>query len=239
MKGHDPVSDIHDDPGGWRPAPRYPDPAVVSLDPRFDSYRLPLAKVERLATGCRWAEGPVYFGDLRCLLWSDVPNNRIMRWDEVTGRSGLRRAVRFRQRQDARPAGAAADLRTRRAPRHAHRVRRGDHGAWPTGSRASGSIRRTTSSVKSDGTIWFTDPTFGIVRVRRPQGGAGLGPNVYRIDPGGARSRSSPKASPGPTGSRSLPTRRCSTSSSRAAFPPARSSPTTSAAASRSPTGAC
>ena len=59
-------------PNGWIPATRYPDPAVQSLDPRFDKYRLPLAGVERLATGCRWAEGPVWFGDGRYLLWSVV-----------------------------------------------------------------------------------------------------------------------------------------------------------------------
>ena len=72
-------------PNGWAPTTRYPDPAVQSLDPRFDKYRLPLAAVERLATGCRWSEGPVWFGDGRYLLWSDIPNNRIMRWDEETG----------------------------------------------------------------------------------------------------------------------------------------------------------
>src|SRR5512145_3551212 len=70
---------------GWQQATRYPDPAIVALDPRFEKYWLKLSCVERLATGCRWAEGPVYFGDGRYLLWSDVPNNRIMRWDEETG----------------------------------------------------------------------------------------------------------------------------------------------------------
>jgi hypothetical protein len=71
----------------WEPSQRYPDPAVQSLDPSFNKYRLALAGVERLATGCRFNEGAVYFGDARCLLWSDIPNNRIMRWDEETGRS--------------------------------------------------------------------------------------------------------------------------------------------------------
>src|SRR3954454_19617253 len=64
---------------------RYPDPAVRVLDPRFERYRVDSAAVERLASGCRWAEGPVWFGDHRCLLWSDIPNDRIMRWDEQTG----------------------------------------------------------------------------------------------------------------------------------------------------------
>ena len=69
----------------WQPNTRYPDPAVVAEDESFNRYRLPLAKVERLATGCRWAEGPVWFGDARCLVWSDIPNNRMLRWDEESG----------------------------------------------------------------------------------------------------------------------------------------------------------
>ncbi len=50
-------------PNGWQQATRYPDPAIVALDPRFEKYWLTLSCVERIATGCRWAEGPVYFGD--------------------------------------------------------------------------------------------------------------------------------------------------------------------------------
>ena len=69
----------------WTPNLRYPDPYVISLDKRFDKYRLPLASVERLYTGTRWAEGPVWFGDMRCLIWSDVPGNCMYRWDEETG----------------------------------------------------------------------------------------------------------------------------------------------------------
>src|SRR6478672_1266981 len=70
----------------WEPAQSYPDPAIATLDPRFDDIKPPFnAAVERLATGFRWCEGPVWFGDLRALLWSDIPNNRIMRWDEETG----------------------------------------------------------------------------------------------------------------------------------------------------------
>jgi gluconolactonase len=69
----------------WQPSQRYPDPAVQVVDQSFARYRLNLAKVERLATGFRWSEGPAWFGDGRYLLWSDIPNNRIMRWDEETG----------------------------------------------------------------------------------------------------------------------------------------------------------
>src|SRR5512139_4030712 len=66
----------------WTPSLRYPDPSVTALDSRFNKYRLPLASVERLYTGTRWSEGPVWFGDARCLLWSDVPGDCMYRWDE-------------------------------------------------------------------------------------------------------------------------------------------------------------
>src|SRR5207247_800598 len=72
-------------PTGWQPSARYPDPTVKVVDPSFNRYRLGLAKVERIASNCRWNEGPVWFGDGRYLLWSDIPNNRIMKWDEETG----------------------------------------------------------------------------------------------------------------------------------------------------------
>jgi gluconolactonase len=73
----------------FRPHQRYPDPAVQILDPSFAKYRLYSSTVEQLATGLRWAEGPVYFpgegGGPGYLLLSDIPNNRIMKFDEKTG----------------------------------------------------------------------------------------------------------------------------------------------------------
>ncbi len=71
--------------GQWQPSQRYPDVRIKIIDPAFAKYRLALAKVEKIASGMRWSEGPVWFGDGRYLLWSDIPNNRIMRWDEETG----------------------------------------------------------------------------------------------------------------------------------------------------------
>ena len=84
--------------GGWELSERYPDPAIRSLDPSFNRYRLFNASIERLATGMRWCEGPVYFGDARCLIWSDIPNNRLMRYDEGRGQH-LSRAFQPWQRQ--------------------------------------------------------------------------------------------------------------------------------------------
>ena len=67
---------------GWRDYPRYPDTAIEALDDRFNKYMIFSAAVERLYTGARWSEGPVWFGDGRYLLWSDIPNNRILKWEE-------------------------------------------------------------------------------------------------------------------------------------------------------------
>lgn len=73
----------------FKPQQRYPDPSVQVLDPQFAKYRIYSSSVEQIATGMRWAEGPVWFGDGRYLLVSDIPNNRIMRWDEATGAWGV------------------------------------------------------------------------------------------------------------------------------------------------------
>ena len=69
----------------WEPSQRYPDPRIKILDPGFTKYRVNSAKVERLGIGFRWCEGPVWFGDGRYLLWSDIPNDRILKWEEETG----------------------------------------------------------------------------------------------------------------------------------------------------------
>src|ERR1700731_3772126 len=64
---------------------RYPDPNIKTLDPRFTPLVLGNAAVEVIATGWGFNEGPVWFGDLRCLVWSDIPNDRMMKWEEETG----------------------------------------------------------------------------------------------------------------------------------------------------------
>src|SRR5258708_102627 len=78
-------------PLGDLPNWRYPDPRVEALDKRFKA-RVGNAAIERIATGFRWAEGPVYFRDGGYLLWSDIPNNRIMRWLEDDGHLSVFRA---------------------------------------------------------------------------------------------------------------------------------------------------
>ena len=64
---------------------RYPDPDIVVLDARFQAMVLGNAAIERLATGFRFTEGPVYYGDGRYLVFSDIPNDALLRWDELTG----------------------------------------------------------------------------------------------------------------------------------------------------------
>jgi gluconolactonase len=69
----------------FEPSLRLPDPRVEVLDASFAKYHLFGVTVERLATGCRWSEGPVWFGDGRYLLWSDIPGERILKREEETG----------------------------------------------------------------------------------------------------------------------------------------------------------
>jgi gluconolactonase len=176
--------------GGWQPSERVPDAAVQEVDASFARYRLPLAKVERLATGItRWAEGPVYFGDQRCVIWSDVPGDCMWRWDEQTGAVGVWRE----------PSGFAnGNTRDRRG-----RLVTCEHGGRrvsrvePDGTIAtladSFEGKRFTSPndvvCKSDGSIWFTDPSFGILGwYEGNKAPAELPTNVYRIDPTGVLS---------------------------------------------------
>ena len=97
------------------------------IDPRFKALIDPVAFLEVLHTGHRWAEGPVYFADLRCLVWSDIPNNRMLRWDEESGHVAC--SASPPATPTATPAtGRAASSPASTAPaRRAHRVRRHDH----------------------------------------------------------------------------------------------------------------
>jgi gluconolactonase len=167
----------------WRPTERYPDPAVQILDPSFAPYRVVLGAVERLYTGCRWAEGPVWFGDARCVLWSDIPNNRILRWDEETGATSV-----FR-----RPANNAnGNTRDRQGrlvtcEHGARRVTRTEYDGTITvlADQFDGKPLNSPNdvAVKSDGSIWFTDPDFGIGGYYEGEKAVPeLPTNVYRID---------------------------------------------------------
>ena len=86
------------------------------------------ARVEKLFEGTRWAEGPAYFAAGRYLVWSDIPNDRILRWDEPTGNVGVFRSpAGYTNGHTVDRDGPARELLARRPARRAHRARRLDH----------------------------------------------------------------------------------------------------------------
>jgi gluconolactonase len=173
----------------WQPAARYPDPSVVAVDPSFEAYRLGLAKIERLATGMRWSEGPVWLGDTRALVWSDVPGNTMYRWDEVTGQVSAFRTPSNNANGNTRDRQG----RIVTCEHLTRRVTRTEYDGRITVLADNFDGKRLNSPndvvVKSDGSIWFTDPIFGIASFyegekAQPE----LPPNVYRIDADGSLS---------------------------------------------------
>ena len=218
----------HPPSAGWRPHPRYPDPAIEILDERFAPYRIFSAAVERLYTGCRWAEGPVWFGDGRYLLWSDIPNDRILKWEEETG------AVSVFRRPSNFANGNTRDRQGRLVTcEHGRRVTRTEYDGTITVLLERFEGKRLNSPndvvVKSDGSIWFTDPPFGLLghyegtkaESELPQASTGSMATA-------ARRASWPTTCSARTASASRPTSACSTWSNRAASRTARSWPTTS-----------
>src|SRR5919106_2006851 len=148
----------------WPLSPvRYPDPAIQVLDPRFAKYRLGNAAVERLATGFRWAEGPVWFGDGRFLLWSDIPNNLIMRWLEETGEVSVFRSPsqysngHTRDKQGRRISCEHDSRRVTRTEYDGNITILMDHFQGKPLNAPNDVV------VKADGSIWFTDPGYGIL----------------------------------------------------------------------------
>ncbi|MEZ5783467.1 MAG: SMP-30/gluconolactonase/LRE family protein [Rhizobiaceae bacterium] len=132
------------------------------LDQRFARLYNGTAQVEKLYTGCRWAEGPAYFAAGRYLVWSDIPNDRMLRYDETDGSVSV-----FRQ-----PAGNTNGHTTDRQGRlvscehGGRRVSRTEHDGTIVTIADNWNGKRLNSPndvvVKSDGTIWFTDPAYGI-----------------------------------------------------------------------------
>jgi gluconolactonase len=167
----------------WQPSQRYPDAAVRIIDESFAKYRLPLAGVERIAHGLRWAEGPAWFGDGRFLLWSDVPGNRMMRWEEETG------AVSVFRKPSNFGNGNTRDRQGRlvTCEHGGRRVSRTEYDGTITviADRYGGKPLNSPNDVvvKSDGSVWFTDPPFGLIGyyegyVAKQE----LPANVYRVD---------------------------------------------------------
>jgi len=155
------------------------------LDGRFARCVKATARVELLAEGCRWAEGPAYFPALRSLVWSDIPNDRLLRWDETTGETGVLR----------QPAGYTNGNTIDREGRlvscehGGRRISRTEHDGSVTTlvDRFEGKRFNSPNDlvVKSDGSVWFTDPMYGIESdYEGHKGESEIGAcHVYRLDP--------------------------------------------------------
>lgn len=155
------------------------------LDERFGPLVNSNARLEKLYEGCRWAEGPAYFPAGRYVIWSDIPNDRMMRYDETTGAVGV-----FRQ-----PAGYSNGNTVDRQGRlvsceHGNRrVSRTEHDGSITVIASHYQGKRLNSPndavVRSDGSIWFTDPSYGIdsdYEGHKAESEIGAC-YVYRVDP--------------------------------------------------------
>ncbi|WP_373414449.1 SMP-30/gluconolactonase/LRE family protein [Ensifer aridi] len=153
-------------------------------DPRFARMIVGSARLEELYTGCRWAEGPVWFSDANQLLWSDIPNQRMLRWTPEGGVSVFRQPSNFANghTRDRQGRLISCEHGTRR-------VTRTEIDGSITVLAESYQSKRLNSPndvvVRTDGTIWFTDPTYGILsdyegyRAEPEQETR----NVYRLDP--------------------------------------------------------
>ncbi|MEO0429787.1 MAG: SMP-30/gluconolactonase/LRE family protein [Pseudomonadota bacterium] len=153
--------------------------------PVFNTYVLGNAQLKRLATGFDWVEGPVWFGDADCLLFSDIPNNRILRWNAETGISTYRAPSNFSNGHTRDRQGRLVSCE-----HLARRVTRTDYDGTITVIADGFGGKRLNSPndvvVKSDGTIWFTDPHYGIKQDYEGQHAEQELPCcVYRVDTSG------------------------------------------------------
>lgn len=172
----------------FEPNLRLPDPCIEVLDERFLPLRLLSGTVEQLARGFYWAEGPVWFGDGRFLLFSDIPNNRILRWDDCSG------ALSEFRKPSNHANGLARDAQGRLlACEHlTRRVTRTDYDGTITvlADQYKGKRLNSPNDIVCQqqgphkGAIWFTDPPFGIMGWWEGEPATPELPHgVYRIDP--------------------------------------------------------
>lgn len=162
---------------------RYPDPDVVVLDKRFSKYRITSAAIERVATGFRWAEGPAWNGAGNYLVWSDIPNNRQMRWLLEDGHvSEFRKPSNYSNGNtfDWHGRQVTCEHQTRRVVRY---EQTGD--VTVLADRYNGKLLNGPNdlTVHPDGDIWFSDPGYGALSMY--EGGPfplEVKEAVYRID---------------------------------------------------------
>jgi len=132
------------------------------IDNRFRDLTIPIAQVEKLHTGCLWAEGPVWFSDGGYLVWSDIPNNRMLRWTPELGVDIFRTDSNFSNGNTRDLQGRLVSCQhgkrqvARTEPDGSETVIANSHDGKPLNS-------PNDVVVKSDGSIWFTDPNYGIL----------------------------------------------------------------------------
>jgi len=154
--------DVEARASNWKPSLRYPDPAVEVIDPSFLKYRLFNASVEQLATGFRWGEGPAWNAKDGYLVFSDLPNSRIVKWDEKTGKTSIFKS------ESNNSNGNIFDLQGRliTAEHLGRRIIRTEPDGSITVLADNYNGRKLNSpndlAIESDGSVWFTDPPFGL-----------------------------------------------------------------------------
>jgi gluconolactonase len=148
---------------GFKPNQRYPDPSVEILDPSFVKYRIYSSTVEQVATGMRWAEGPAYFPEGGYLLCSDIPNNRIMKYSEKDGSFTVFRSPSNYANGNTRDRQGRLVTCEHSVTRRVTRTEK-DGNTTVLADKYEGKRLNAPNDivVKSDDTIWFTDPLFGI-----------------------------------------------------------------------------
>jgi gluconolactonase len=161
-------------------------PHLEIHDARFAALVHPMSTLDMIASGFTWTEGPVWFGDHDCLLFSDIPSQRILRWSETGGLSVYRAGSGFNNGNTRDRQGRLVGCR------HGMRdVVRTEFGGGLTVLADSFDGRRLNSPndvvVSSDGAVWFTDPTYGIIsnfegRRSTPEQSSR---NVFRLSPDG------------------------------------------------------
>ena len=196
------------------PTTYFTDPDVLSVDPSFDAYAQPNSAIQRLWTGALWMEGPAWNAQGRYLLWSDIPNNRQLRWLEDNGRVSVFRAPSNNSNGntfDFQGRQISCEHLTRRVVRYEL-----DGSVTVLADSFEGKRLNSPNDAVAhpDGSVWFTDPPYGgqlyegapdIAGGPSNSGGrlnprlgqaAGIGTarrelptNVYRLDPSGRLDR--------------------------------------------------